>query len=199
MKTYATLLTLLFIFSGSLLSAQKIPSGSAPMIDGKIELNEWSDATDVVLINGFHLYAKKNKDYIFISVASQGDSIGYVSLYVETESTPITDLHSSARLGERSYIDGHFKEWNEIFPDDRWFNNKDWISNYAWFKCRPGGCSNLKFAPAKEFQISRSKFVGKQWKVFLMYSYIRSGKWENGQFPSSSTELKSVGWITLTL
>lgn len=191
------IITLLLILYSSCLLAQKIPDGKAPMIDGNHVKNEWTDAKNIELGDGFHLYIKKNDEFVFASVASAGDSIGYVSLYIETGSTTITDLHSSARLGERTLLDGRFKEWNEIFPADSWFNNRGWISNYAMFKCRPGGCSNLKFAPIKEFQISRDKFSGNQWKLFLVYSYVRNGKWENGKFPLSATETKSEGWITL--
>jgi hypothetical protein len=190
-------LYLVLLLSSHYIFAQKIPGGSAPMIDGKHDAKEWDDARDIQLSNGFHLYIKKNDSFIFAAVVSPGDSIGYVSLYIETESTPITDLHSSARLGERTITDGRFKEWNEIFPDDSWFNNRDWISNYAWFKCRPPGCTNLKFAPSKEFQISRARFSGKQLKIFLVYSYIRQGKWENGKFPPNGTETKSDRWIVL--
>lgn len=198
MKRYFTIALLAGLCSAPA-SAQKIPAGSAPMIDGKHHNDEWNDARDIQLPNGFHLYLKENDQFVFVSLASRGDSIGYVSLFIETESSPITDLHSSARLGERTLFDGRFYEWNEIFPDDNWFNNREWISNYAWFKCRPSGCSDLRFAPAKEFQISRDKFKGKHWKIFVVYSYIHNGAWENGKFPLSAVETKSEGWISILI
>lgn len=180
----------------------KVNKGKAPLIDGYCANREWSDAQRLPLGPGFNLLVKRDFDYLFAAIDSDNpyDSIAYVSLYIAIPNQRIVDLHSSGRLGERVSDDkGNYPDWTTVFPSDRWFNHKGWISNYGWFKCRPGDCSTMKFARSKEFQIDLSKFEGKEWKVYIYYNYKQDGQWKAGEFPVGAKDHEPDNWITLKL
>src|SRR5437868_15311213 len=91
----------------------RVPRGTVVMVDGKISAKEWSDATSVDAGRGAKLIAKQSADYVYLAVELPQDKNTSIDLYIAGADGLITDLHSSAKLGERT-LSG--KTW----PDGDW-------------------------------------------------------------------------------
>ncbi|NOT06828.1 MAG: hypothetical protein HOP28_01345, partial [Gemmatimonadales bacterium] len=82
---------------------QAVPRGSAPTLDGTIGPAEWTDAADLPLGTGGHLYLKH--DGRDLHVAIRGSGLILADLCVERGDT-VRVLHSSASLGTATYAPG---------------------------------------------------------------------------------------------
>jgi hypothetical protein len=190
------LLLLSFLAIGSLaLPAQilKVPVGKTIMVDAKIAPGEWDDSAHLELFSGAKLHVKHDAEYVYLALAFPEGTTMTVDLYVDDGTQPITDLHASARLGERiPGKDGWVNEWN-------WANNRDWVANVSRIKSwepRQFFDENVR-----EFQIKRSRFAAKKWRVMLdVMKREADGKWSTTPFPAKANNLKpDERWITLEI
>jgi hypothetical protein len=195
--TRSALLFLSFLtFNSSGLPAQtlKAPTGKTVMIDAKISPSEWDDAGSLELFSGGKLYVKRDAEYVYLAVRLPEGNTMTVDLYIDDGTQPITDLHASARLGERvPRQDG----WSN--DDWHWANNRDWVANVSRVKSwepREFFDENVR-----EFQIKRSRFPAKKWRVMLeAMKRETDGKWSTTPFPAKADNLKpDERWLTLTI
>ncbi len=192
MKTRILLLFLLqFLIAISALAQEtvKVPDGKSFLIDGKCKTEEWKDAAELTMPADYKLTFKKTNDYVFICVASSQASNFMVDLYLSAADGKLYTLHASAKLGERMLEGNKWKEWT---TDWNWWDIDNWWANTL----RPDSFEKRTFLPHKaiEFQISRQRFGGKQWRV--MFDIISNGSL---LFPSSADKLKKDMWLKLNL
>jgi hypothetical protein len=187
--------TLLFAASSAFaLGPAHVPGGTTVMVDGKMSPGEWSDAAAIEAGSGAKLFAKRSANYVYLAVELPKDRNMSVDLYIAGADGVITDLHSSAKLGERTLSS---KTW----PSDWvWWNNVDWIANVSRFDSFVP--PNFLTENVREFQIDRSRFKGSSWRVMLEIRLLkpqRGGIESTIIFPKSATNIDVSEWLELRL
>jgi hypothetical protein len=164
------------------------------MVDGKMSPGEWSDAAAIEAGSGAKLFAKRSANYVYLAVELPKDRNMSVDLYIAGADGVITDLHSSAKLGERTLSS---KTW----PSDWvWWNNVDWVANVSRFDSFVP--PNFLTENVREFQIDRSRFKGSSWRVMLEIRLLkpqRGGIESTIIFPKSATNIDVSEWLELRL
>jgi hypothetical protein len=172
----------------------KLPKGKAIMLDAKISPGEWDDASHVELFSGGKLHAKRAGEYVYVAIHFPEGAAMSVDLYVDDGTQPVTDLHASAQVGERV---PRLEGWSN--DDWHWANNREWVANVN----RIASWQDRKFRDenVREFQIRRSRFPGKNWRVMLDVMTRRAdGQWTTTSFPANANSLKPDDrWLTLNL
>lgn len=167
----------------------RVPSSAKPvMVDGKIAQGEWTDAKSVDLGKTARLHVKHSGDYVWLAVEFLECDNGTLDLYLGTPDGAIYDLHSSAKIGERTLAEG---KW----PDFTWWNNNGWVSNFS----RVDSWKPLTLLPEKvrEYQISRARFQGKEWRVLLELMTAAKPQWQTHKFPADAENMTTKDWMTL--
>lgn len=191
MNTRKLCVVLLFLIATALAQdAVRVPSGKPVMVDGKIAQGEWTDAKSVDLGKTARLYAKHSRNFVWFAVEFLESDNGTLDLFLGTPDGAIYDLHSSAKLGERTPVEGNW-------PDFTWWNNNGWVSNFS----RVDSWKPLTLLPenVREYQISRARFPGKEWKVMLELMTPAKPQWQTHKFPVGAENTATKGWMTLRL
>jgi hypothetical protein len=170
----------------------RLPRGIDVMIDGKIAPQEWSDAATVNVGRDAKLLVKQSKGEIYLAVELPKERNTSVDLFIADSDGVITNLHSSAKLGERT-LSG--KSWPEEWV---WWNNVDWVANVSRFD----SFEPRNFLPAnvREFQIHRSRFKGNAWRVMLEIRLLKpnmGGIESTIVFPEVASNTEASKWIEL--
>lgn len=84
----------------SMVTAQTVPRGSAPILDGVVQTAEWSDAVELSGGAGTRLLLKHDGRDLFVGITTSGPMIADVCTI---RNDTIRVLHSSASLGSASY------------------------------------------------------------------------------------------------
>jgi len=172
----------------------RVPRGNDVMIDGKIAAHEWSDAAIVNVGRDTKLLVKQSKDEIYLAVELPKERNMSIDVFIADSDGVITNLHSSAKLGERT-LSG--KTWPE---DWVWWNNVDWVSNVSRFDSFEP--RNFLSTNVREFQIHRSRFKGNSWRVMLEIRVLKpnmGGIESTIVFPEDATNTDASKWIELRL
>lgn len=189
----ARILLLLVLVVPSLVAVDHItvPRGRTVMIDGKISGDEWIDAGHVELGGSGHLFFKTAGQYVYFAVQLPNNRSGFVDLYLAPAGGKLYDLHSSAKLGERALAGGHWPEWNS------WWNNRGWVANVS----RVESFDEKKFLPEtiREFQIDRSYFAGREWKIMLEISLAKGQDYVVTPFPTNADPSHPETWLRVDL
>jgi len=165
------------------------PRGGPVMIDGRISAGEWRDASSLVLGRA-RIWVKQTSDFVCIAVEFPPDTHGFADLIISPVSGQIIDLHASAKLGERTLGKQGWSGWN-------WWNNDGWTANVS----RVDSFEQRTFLPetAREYQIRRSRFPGKNWRMMVELSLEqKDGSYHAIALPANATEADPSGWIELT-
>lgn len=191
MKNFRYFLLLLVLIGRSFAADVVIHlhEGKLVMVDGKLEANEWSDASVVELPGLARFYAKTCGPYVFLALELTQSNDGAVDLYLSPGARDIYDLHASAKLGERQLEKGTWPDWS-------WWNNTDWVANVT----RPDSFENRTFLPTKvrEFQILRSRFPGNPWRVMFEVLTPAQPEWKKTVYPQAANPENTKGWLLLT-
>ncbi|MCU1312061.1 MAG: hypothetical protein JWO20_3186 [Candidatus Angelobacter sp.] len=185
---------LIAVSSASAVGPVRLPHGTDVMIDGKIAAKEWSDAASINVGRNAKLLVKRSKDDVYLAVELPKDRNTSVDLFIADSDGVITDLHSSAKLGERT-LSG--KSWPEEWV---WWNNVDWVANVSRFDSFEP--RNFLSANVREFQIRRSRFKGDSWRVMLEVRLLKPnmGGIESAiTFPEGASNTDTSKWIELRL
>lgn len=185
------ILLVIFVAGHAAESVVQVRRGNPPMVDGKFSNNEWSDAAHVDIANGFAtFYAKRSGEFVWLGVRPLKNSRTTVDLYLSPADGGIYDLHASAKLGERKLENGTWPEW-------QWWNNQEWVANLS----RPDNFEQKKFLPdeGREFQIRRSRFPGRRWKIMLEILVISESGVETTSWPAGAKNTDTRGWMVLQL
>jgi hypothetical protein len=168
----------------------RVRAGSAPvMIDGKLAAGEWDDAKQFNLGDAARVCVKESNGFVWLAIEVLKEETFTADLYVATDDGRVTDLHSSAKLGERVAANGKFSDtWT-------WWNNDRWVANYS----RVDSWDSRTFMPEKvrEFQIARSRFPGKRWRIMFGLMTPAPNNWTSIVFPPSAKDTDPSNWITL--
>lgn len=167
-----------------------LPNGKPVMIDGRLEKDEWADATVVDFPGLARLYGKKSTEYVWLAIEFTGAETGALDLYLAPGDGGIYDLHASAKLGERKLIGGKWPDWT-------WWNNTGWVANVS----RVESFEKPSFLPAnvREYQIQRSRFPAKEWKVRFEFLTPAEPDWKTTPYPPGTTNTDPKGWLVLQL
>jgi hypothetical protein len=166
-----------------------IPQGMPIMLDGKLTAGEWSDAKQLNAGDFARLYFKQNNNDLLIAIQFLKSKTGTTDLYLSPGDEKIYDLHASAKLGERTLNKGKWpEEWS-------WWNNDHWVANVS----RPDDWNKRTFKDedVREYQISRDRFPGKEWKIFLELMTPAEPEWQTIPFPSGADSRSDQNWLVL--
>lgn len=182
----------LLLLSASL-SAQSltVTPGKPIMLDGKIVSEEWADAKTVQLGDFARLYVKQNNSDVLLAIEYLEADTFTVDVFLSQGDGKLYDLHSSAKLGERTLKNGRWSdEWT-------WWNNDRWVATVS----RVDSWEKRTFLnqTVREFQISRSRFPGKQWKVSFEFMTQAQPAWTTTRFPAEAANASDKNWLTLIL
>ena len=165
-----------------------VPTGKPVMVDGKIWPGEWSDAAEAEVPGGARLYIKTSGDFVYVAVQFPAGRSGFTDIYITSEDGGIYDLHASAKLGERRLDGGKWPEWSN------WWNNRGWVANVS----QVDSFEKRTFVPAgvREYQIERSRFVGREGRLMLdMSMESQGGKYTVVRFPASASDSNREKWL----
>jgi len=169
----------------------RVPTGKAVMINGKIEPGEWSDAAEVKMPSNACLYLKSSGEFVYLAVQFPASRSGFTDVYIASEDG-VYDLHASAKLGERQLQGGKWPEWNN------WWNNRGWVANVSQVE----SFEKRTFVPTnvREYQIERSHFRGRDWRLMLDMSLESpGGKYTVVRFPTSASDSNPEKWLTVQI
>jgi hypothetical protein len=120
-------------------------------------------------------------------------------MFLTTGDNKLYNLHASFQLGERLLAGD---AWNDSSPSNNWGNHVDWIANEA--KMNEEKSANLPIAERLfpydgwEFQIRRSRFVGKEWRIRIEVRDF-AGQRPDTIFPELSERKNPARWAVLSL
>jgi hypothetical protein len=137
------------------------------------------------------LYFKQNNNDVLIAIQFLKSKTGTADLYLKSADGQIHDLHASAKLGEHQLTNG---EWPEEWT---WWNNDRWVANVS----RPDDWSKRTFKDenVREYQISRDRFPGKEWKILFELMTPSEPKWLTTAYPSNTNNRSDKNWMVLRL
>lgn len=189
----ATVLVLFTVWAAVILAKTTeeivhVPTGKPAMVDGKIGPEEWSDAAEAEMPGGGRLYIKTSGDFVYMAVQFPAGRSGFTDIYIAPEDGAIHDLHASAKLGERQFEGGKWPEWS------RWWNNRGWVANVSQVE----SFEKRTFVPAgvREYQIERSRFVGRKWRLMVGISMeSQDGKYTVVRFPVQASDSNPEKWL----
>jgi len=165
-----------------------VPTGKPVMVDGKIGPGEWSDAAEVKMPSGGRLYIKVAGEFVYVAVQFPATRSGFTDLYIASQDGSIYDLHASAKLGERKLQGGKWPDWRN------WWNNRGWVANVSQVE----SFEKRTFVPAdvREYQIERSRFAGREWRLMLDVSMESpGGKYTVVRLPGSASDSNPEKWL----
>jgi hypothetical protein len=201
MRSFIGALVLMVVCALHSASAQqtvKVPEGrgNPVLIDGMFSRDEWQDAATVKVNDSVTLYFKQFRGHVFIGVKTATTYPAYVDMFILAGANELYNLHASMQIGERTLTG---KAWTDGEPPWRWGNHVGWIANET--KYDPTKDRSLpdkeKVFPyeGKEFQLLRSRFTGKQWRMRLE---VR-GATPDIVFPAESERQNPARWLILQL
>jgi hypothetical protein len=176
----------------------KVPEGNSNpiLVDGIFSKAEWQDAATVKVNDSITLYLKQFRGHVFLGVKTATSYPAYVDMFLLTGSNELYDLHASMQIGER-LLSGN--AWTDREPAWRWGNHVGWTANEAKYDSTKERTlpDKEKVFPyeGKEFQLLRSRFTGKQWRLRIE---VR-GSSPEVVFPADSQRMNTASWVTLQL
>lgn len=179
----------MYLASLNVVAQQRVPfDENSVMIDGRVSPGEWNNALALKVNDSTTLFLKQDKHDIFICVhlASSKPAMVMVDLFI-TDGKEMVNLHSSAKLGERTFD-------SETYGEFSWWNNDSWTATVA----RLDKIEERRFLrdEAKEFQLSKSRFDSKEFRLMFDISYPTNLKMH---FPVDATEDLTRKWVKLNL
>jgi hypothetical protein len=185
---FALTVSLLTAVPGVSQSLWHVPKGRPVLIDGKLEKGEWVDSRVKDLPGLARVRVKRSEEYVFLAIELVSSDDGAVDLYLSPSPGRVYDLHSSAKLGERKLENGAWPEWS-------WWNNSGWVANISRFD----SVKQPYFLPTKvrEFQISRARFPGKEWKMMVEVMTPAEPNWRTVAYPPGAKNTDTNGWVML--
>ena len=169
------------------------PSSDPVLLDGRCDPAEYAKAESRDLDHGIMFHAMHNEHFITLCAALPPDSLGTMDLFLQApEGGPITNLHISAQVGERTYNEGENPEWT-------WGNHQGWYGPPVAFSgtaMRPDRTPRATFADAtgREIRLSKARFGKGPWKMRLELRAIGPGKANSLRLPPAEGD-----WTILRL
>lgn len=162
----------LFLSARSVAGQQsiRVPVGKPVpvLLDAHLSPGEWDDAAVVPMADSVRMLVKQVGGHVFVAITSGARVPRPIDFYLQDASGTISQLHASMQIGERIH---HDTLWTGQVPAWRWGNHVDWIASEAKedSELPTGGTFSSRLFPgnATEFQIRRSRFQGREWRVWV--------------------------------
>jgi hypothetical protein len=203
-RLHALLVSCALLLSARSVVAQqaiRVPAGKPVpvLLDGRLSPGEWDDATAVPVAGSVRMLVKQVGGHVFVAVTS-GALVGRpIDIYLQDASGTISQLHASMQIGERVHRD---TLWTGDAPAWHWGNHVDWIANESKFDSKQptGGTFSSRLFPgeATEFQIRRSRFQGREWRVWIEAGIFPGTEGRTLFFPHGATR-ETGTWAVLQL
>jgi hypothetical protein len=165
-----------------------VPKGTPVLVDGTLANGEWRDAAVHQMGEFARLYAKQADDCVLLAIELTRAPTGSLDLFLAPADGRLYDLHSSAKLGEKT-LEG--AAWRE---DWTWWNQHDWVANVSRFDTFEP--RHFLDQPVREFQIRRARFRGDIWRIRAIQT---PPDWQTTVYPTGSSPIDPSGWLTLRL
>lgn len=160
------------------------PSSDPVLLDGRCEPAEYAKAETRDLDHGVVFHALHDEHFITLCASLPPDSLGTMDLYLQSpEGGPITNLHISAQVGDRTYREGENPDWT-------WGNHQGWYGPPVAFSGtlrRPDGSPGATFANAtgREIRLSKARFGKGPWKMRMELRAVGPGKANTVRIPTA--------------
>jgi len=160
-------------------------SNNVVMTNGFFGPGEWADALQIELGAGAALYAKQDAANIFLGINTGEKAHTGLDLYLAAREELQTLLHVSSALGEASYNDGIWSDW-------QWEQNYRWVSNKIgqWYD---GEGERSTEPEGFEFQIDKRMIHSE-----VIYLALRFKRPER-EIPSAEEREAFQNWIQLRI
>ena len=143
------------------------------ILDGKIDENEWANATKYNLSDGGNLYVLHEKDILYFGI--KGNSPGWAHVYLYWNDS-VRVLHASAALGEQLYINE--KGFWKLQRNFSWeLRESDYgvklIQKQALYYAKNGWCANNNNTGDKitlEYKIDLKRFGTPEIKFAVLFT-----------------------------
>ena len=187
-----------------------VPTGNGDpvLIDGMFSPGEWSDAREVVVSDSVRLYFKEFRGHVFIGLRTPRSMLAYTDLFFQGSDGVVYNIHASSQLAERRLTDTLF---SDTIPAPRWGATSDWYAN-EMRNDRALAARLLQENPQRdrtlmlfettypfdgfEYQIRRSKFPGREWRLRVEARTGMPGK-TDVVFPQTSQRRRPESWAVL--
>jgi hypothetical protein len=203
-RPHALLVPFALLLSARSIAAQQaihVPVGKPGpvLLDGRLSPGEWDDAAVVPIGDSVRMLVKQVGGHVLVAVSS-GARVGRpVDLYLQDASGTISQLHASMQIGERVHRD---TLWTGDAPAWHWGNHVDWIANETKLDSKQptGGTFSSRLFPGDgtEFQIRRSRFLGREWRVWVEMNAFPGTEGGPIFFPRNATRDTGT-WAVLQL
>ena len=169
-------------------TAIKIPKGKNILIDGKIQKSEWNDSKAIRVSDSVTLYFKADIKYIYIAIqVAEGKSV-IADVYC-TKGSNMINLHASAKLGQRNFVNEKWEDWN-------WWNNFLWTANVS--RIESFDKKTFLKENLREFQVDKELFAANNTKIFFEVTFLNEdGGTSLVLYPSNGIRNRSDNWVTL--
>jgi len=103
-----------------------------PLIDGKINQEEWSNSKVINFQDKYELLFKQDEQYYYLAIKNKTETPFYIDLFFLIDES-LFNIHSSSQLGERKLVG---TEWDDSIPITNWGYINGWSSNSVLFDRR---------------------------------------------------------------
>ena len=159
------------------------PSSAPILLDGRCDPAEYAEAESRDLDHGVVLHAVHDAHFVTLCATLPPDSLGTMDLYLQSPAGgPITNLHISAQVGERTYREGQDPPWV-------WGNQSGWYGPPVAFSGtvrRTDGTPRATFADStgREIRLSKARFGSGPWKMRMELRALGPGKANVARVPT---------------
>jgi hypothetical protein len=162
-----------------------VPGGSAILLDGRCDPDEWAGAREQPLADGAMLRLKQGPDDLYLCVQPRQPTWFGVDLYIARPGEKPFNLHASAKLGERVWL-------TDRWSDFKWWDQAGWVANTS----RGVVFEKREFLPdhAKEFQVRRSRVGSKPFQLMVEIHGEQSVA-----SPAQARADQPAGWFTISV
>jgi hypothetical protein len=183
-------------------------NGNPVLIDGTFSPGEWSDAREVAITDSVRLYVKEFRGHVFIGLRTPRSMLAYTDLFFQGSDGVAYNIHASSQLGERRMTDTLF---SDTVPAHRWGYTDGWYANEMRTD-RALAQRLLTENPQRdrgamlfettypmdgfEYQIKRSKFPGREWRVRIEARTGVAGL-SDVVYPRDSSRRRPDSWAIL--
>jgi|GEM_PF-1042379 len=196
-KRYLLIAALLLSLRSGVVAQQRVvvpvASTTPVLIDGAIEADEWADAQRVAFGDSLGLYVKHRAGHVFIAIRKKTQTPRPVDIFLIGDDGKVHQLHASMSTGDRVLE----IPWNDTIPRWDWNRHTDWNANDAALdnardRTLPFS-ERLIERDGVEFQIRRTRFGGREWKLRIEVSDF-SGTGGVEVYPANSERDRPQTW-----
>ena len=160
-------------------------TGNVILANGFFSKSEWADASHIIVNERVVLYAKHDRNYIYIGIKTIDTTHTGLDLYIASGESKRILLHVSSALAQATYENGIWSEW-------QWEQNQKWIANKIGLYY-DGEIQHCSEPEGFEFQIDKNMIDG---KVIYLAMHLKRPEY---LVPSLKDRESFNNWIQLII